>query len=96
MAILAAIIGNVKGALAMICYKPLWQTMRSRKVTTYTLREKHKISHATVQRLQANLPVSTYTLDRLCRILDCRLDEVAVYVPDEQGEGAKANETQNP
>ena len=52
----------------MICYKPLWQTMRSRKVTTYTLREKHKISHATVQRLQANLPVSTYTLDRLCRI----------------------------
>ena len=59
----------------MICYEPLWRTMRSRNVTTYTLREKHRISHATVQRLQANLPVSTYTLDRLCRILDCRLDE---------------------
>ena len=80
----------------MICYEPLWRTMRSRKVTTYTLREKHKISHATVQRLQANLPVSTYTLDRLCRILDCRLEEVAVYVPDERGEGVKENETQNP
>lgn len=58
--------------------------MRSRKVTTYTLRAKHKISHATVQRLQANLPVSTYTLDRLCRILDCPLEDVAMYAPDEQ------------
>ena len=77
----------------MICYEPLWRTMRSRKVTTDTLREKHKISHATVQRLQANLPVSTYTLDRLCRILDCPLKDVAMYVPDEQWKDTKANET---
>ena len=96
MAILTAIIGNVKGAMAMICYEPLWRTMRSRNVTTYTLREKHRISHATVQRLQANLPVSTYTLDRLCRILDCRLEEIAVYVPDAQQKGAESNEVQDP
>ncbi|WP_303790539.1 helix-turn-helix transcriptional regulator [Anaerotruncus colihominis] len=54
-----------------------------KKATTYTLREIHSISHSTVQRLQKNLPVSTYTLDRLCKILDCRLDEVAEYMPDE-------------
>ena len=40
----------------------------------------------TVQRLQKNMPVSTYTLDRLCKILDCRLDEVAEYLPDEEAE----------
>ena len=67
----------------MICYRPLWETMARRKVTTYTLREKHGMSHATVQRLQKDLPVSTYTLDRLCRILRCSLDDVAEYVPDE-------------
>ena len=67
----------------MICYDPLWRTMKNRGATTYTLRVKHNMSHATVQRLQANQPVSTHTLDKLCRILDCRLEDVAEYVQDE-------------
>ena len=56
--------------------------MKSRGATTYTLRVKHNMSHATVQRLQANQPVSTHTLDKLCRILDCRLEDIAEYVDD--------------
>ena len=67
----------------MIYYGPLWKTMAAKKVTTYALREKHNMSHATVQRLQKNMPVSTYTLDRLCRILNCRLEDIAEYIPDE-------------
>lgn len=59
----------------MIHYNSLWETMSNKHFTTYTLREKHNIGHGTVQRLQKNMPVSTYTLDRLCKILDCRLDE---------------------
>lgn len=57
--------------------------MKEKGVTTYTLRVKHTMSHATVQRLQANQPVSTHTLDKLCRILDCRLEDIAEYIPDE-------------
>lgn len=68
----------------MICYKPLWETMAKKKVTTYTLRVKHGMSHATVQRLQADMPVSTHTLNRLCGILNCRLEDVAEYIPDEE------------
>ena len=60
----------------MIRYRPLWETMSQKKVTTYTLRVKHGMSHATVQRLQADQPVSTHTLNKLCEILNCRLDEV--------------------
>ena len=83
MTIISAIISLVKGLEAMIRYVPLWKTMADQKVTTYTLRFKHGMSHATVQRLQANMPVSTHTLNRLCEILDCRLEDVAEYVPDE-------------
>ena len=68
----------------MIRYAPLWQTMAEKKVTTYTLRVKHGMSHATVQRLQADMPVSTHTLNKLCRILDCSLSDVAEYIPDEE------------
>jgi len=67
----------------MIHYAPLWKTMAEQKVTTYTLRFKHGMSHATVQRLQADMPVSTHTLNKLCTILHCRLEDVAEYIPDE-------------
>ena len=68
----------------MIHYAPLWKTMAEQKVTTYTLRFKHGMSHATVQRLQADMPVSTHTLNKLCTILNCRLEDIAEFVPDEQ------------
>lgn len=68
----------------MICYDPLWETMKKQNATTYTLREKYNMSHATVQRLQANQPVTTHTLNKLCKILNCTLEEVAKYIPDEE------------
>lgn len=75
--------GHSKEVNGMICYDPLWKTMKTQQATTYTLRVKHNMSHATVQRLQENQPVSTHTLDKLCKILNCRLEDIAVYVPDE-------------
>ena len=77
---------SCKGGGVMICYAPLWETMKKQKATTYTLRVKHGMSHATVQRLQANSPVSTHTLNKLCEILNCRLEDIAEYVPDPKEE----------
>ena len=83
MAIIAAIMKLVKGAQTMIRYDPLWKTMAKKKATTYTLRVTFGMSHATVQRLQSNLPVTTHTLDKLCKSLDCRLEDIAEYVADD-------------
>jgi len=66
----------------LITFTPLWKTMQEKGVTTYTLRVKHTMSHATVQRLQRNQPVSTITLNRLCEILDCPLSDIAEHVKD--------------
>ena len=68
----------------MIRYTPLWETMKERGTTTYTLRVKEGMSHATVQRLQKDLPVSTHTLDKLCSILNCRIEDIVEYVPDKK------------
>ena len=68
----------------MIHYAPLWKTMAEQGATTYTLRFKHGMSHATVQRLQMDMPVSTHTLDKLCTILDCRVEDIIEYVPDKK------------
>ena len=67
----------------MISYAPLWETMKRKNATTYTLQVKGEISSCTVRRLKANESVSTNTLDALCRILDCELDDIIAYLPDE-------------
>ena len=67
----------------MISYAPLSETMKRKNATTYTLQVKGEISSSTVRRLKANESVSTNTLDALCRILDCELDDIIAYLPDE-------------
>ena len=67
----------------MISYEPLWKTMEEKKATTYTLQVKGGISSSTIRRMKANESVSTNTLDALCKILDCKLVDIAEYVADE-------------
>lgn len=66
----------------MISYEPLWETMRRRHATTYTLQVKGGISSSTVRRLKAGESVSTNTLDALCRILQCRIDDILCYIEE--------------
>ena len=66
----------------MISYKRLWSTMEEKGATTYTLQIKGEISSSTIRRLKAGESVSTNTLDALCRILDCTLNDIAEYIPD--------------
>jgi len=68
----------------VISYKPFWKTMEKKRFTTYTLRVKHDVGCSTVPRLQKNLPVSTFTLNKLCKILDCRIEDIIEYVPDKK------------
>ena len=68
----------------MISYEPLWETMRRRKATTYTLQVKGEISSSTVRRLKAYESVSTNTLDALCKILECEISDIIKFLPDEK------------
>ncbi len=66
----------------MISYAPLWETMKKRSATTYTLQVKGGISSSTIRRLKAGESVSTNTLEALCKILDCNLPDIVEYLPD--------------
>ena len=67
----------------MIRFDRLWKTMEQRKVTTYQLREQCGIDSKTVRRLKANDNMETKTLNKLCAALNCKLEDIAEYVPDE-------------
>lgn len=59
--------------------------MKQRGATTYTLQVKGGISSSTIRRMKAGDSVSTHTLDMLCKLLDCTLDDIVTYLPDEEG-----------
>lgn len=60
----------------MISYEPLWETMKRKGVTQYTLIKKHGVSPAQITRLKRNESVSTHTIDVFCNILDCRVEDI--------------------
>ena len=62
----------------MIVYDRLWNTMALKGVTQYKLMT-NGISHSTLTRLKKNQPVNTDTLNKLCSILDCKIEEIIEY-----------------
>ena len=75
----------------MISYNRLWETMEKRKISQYRLIKEFGLSSGQMSRLKKNTHVSTHTLETLCRILDCRIEDVMeVSFEDEEKEN-KAN-----
>lgn len=67
----------------MIVFDKLWDVMKEKNVSTYTLREKCGIDSKTVRRLKANENMETKTLNKLCHVLCCKLEDIAEYIDDE-------------
>ncbi len=68
----------------MISYRPFWETLEKSSETTYTLINKHRISSAILDKLRKDKPMNTTTLNDLCRILNCKLEDIAEYIPSDK------------
>ena len=68
----------------MISYDPFWQTLEKSNENWYTLTQKYHLSHSTLHRLKHNKDVSTKTINDLCRILNCRIEDIVKYVPSNE------------
>ena len=66
----------------MISYENLWRTMKEKGVTQYTLIKKHNISPGQITRLKRNESVSTHTIEMICKILNCKVQDVMEYIED--------------
>lgn len=66
----------------MISYEPLYKTMKEKGMTTYTLINQFGVSRSLLDRLKHNKPISTVTLNDLCTFLDCKVEDVIVFLKD--------------
>lgn len=63
----------------MISYEPLWETMKEKGITQYSLIKNYHISAGQLSRLRNNSHVSTHTLDMLCTILNCNIEDIVMH-----------------
>lgn len=66
----------------MIKYDKLWETMKGKGITKYNLHKEYHISKSQISRLQHNQGVSMNTINTLCNILDCHIEDIATHYKD--------------
>jgi len=67
----------------MLVYDPFWQTLKASGESTYTLIKNHHISSSTIDKLRKNKPINTTTINDLCRILSCNVEQIVCYIPSD-------------
>lgn len=66
----------------MIVFDRLWKTMKEKGITQYKLIHEYGFSNGQLDRLRKNGNINSYTLNTLCRILDCSIEDIMEYLPD--------------
>lgn len=66
----------------MISYDKLWDVMKKKGISQYTLIKKYHISPGQITRLKRNESVSTHTIDVFCKILQCQVADIMEYIEE--------------
>jgi len=67
----------------MIKYDRLWQTMKAKGVTQYDLYTHYNVNRSQINRLRQNKNVEVNTIDKLCNILQCSVEDIMEHFPDD-------------
>lgn len=68
-----------KGDSEMIDYSPMWEYMRTHKISQYYLL-KHDIDNKTIYNLKRNENITMLTLEKLCKAMDCEPNDIVKFV----------------
>lgn len=63
----------------MISYAPFYKTMKEKGMTTYKLINDYHISRSLIDRLKHDKPITTVTINDLCEILQCNVEDILIY-----------------
>ena len=66
----------------MIKYDRFWVTIKERGISQYDLYEHYEITRSLLDRLRKNKNIEIFTIDRLCSILHCNIEDIVEHVPD--------------
>lgn len=67
----------------MIKYDRFWETLKEKGISQYNLVTDYNISKSLLQRLRNNEGISTHSINMLCNILDCQIQDIAEFTKDD-------------
>lgn len=67
----------------MIKYDKLWTTMKNKGITQYDLYTYYNVNRSQLARLRHNQNVQANTIDKLCNILDCDVEDIMTHTKDD-------------
>lgn len=65
----------------MISYKPLWETMEKKGITTYYL-IRQGIDRRTIHSLKHNGNITMLTGEKLCKIINCSIADIVEFIDE--------------
>ena len=64
-------------------YNRLWKLMIDKKINNTTLRREAGITSNAMAKLGKDQPVNVEVLAKICRVLNCTVDDIMEILPDE-------------
>lgn len=71
----------------MISFDNLWKIMKEKGISQYALIKEYHVSPGQITRIKRNESISTHTVEMFCRILNCRIEDIMEYIPEENCSG---------
>lgn len=68
--------------IAIIDFSPLWETMHKKNISQYYLLTNGILDNKTLDSIKKNGNLTLLTLERLCNVLDCTLDDIVRFTKD--------------
>ena len=66
----------------MISYEPFYKTLKEKNISTYKLITTYGMSRSLLDRLKHNKPITTVTINDLCTLLDCGVEDILTFTKD--------------
>ena len=67
-----------------VCYNKLWKLLIDKKMNKTDLRIAAGITTTALAKLGKNENVNTEILAKICRVLECGIDDVMEFIPDDK------------
>lgn len=64
-------------------YKRLWKLLIDRNMKKRDIRVSANLSPSLMAKLNRNESMTTNTLAKICTVLDCRIEDIMEFVPDD-------------
>ena len=73
---------KLEEVIIIISYDGFWKVLKERGISQYKLIMQHGVSNSQLNHIRKGGHITTATINKLCKLLDCEIGDIVAYVPD--------------